>query len=48
MRRNDQRALERWGLRHVIDFYRVRRRADVALAYEERLAELMPSAAPIA
>src|SRR6478609_6615679 len=46
MRRNDQRALERWGLRHVIDFYRVRRRADVALAYEERLAELMPSAAP--
>src|SRR6476659_10053852 len=48
MRRNDQRALERWGLRHVIDFYRVRRRADLALAYEERLAELMPSAAPIA
>jgi class 3 adenylate cyclase/tetratricopeptide (TPR) repeat protein len=48
MRRNDQRALERWGLRHVIDFYRVRRRGDVALAYEERLAELMPSAAPIA
>jgi len=48
MRRNDQRALERWGLRHVIDFYRARGRADVALGYEERLAELMPSAAPIA
>jgi class 3 adenylate cyclase/tetratricopeptide (TPR) repeat protein len=48
MRRNDQRALERWGLRHVIDFYRARGRADVALGYEDRLAELMPSAAPIA
>jgi tetratricopeptide (TPR) repeat protein len=48
MRRNDQRALERWALRHVIDFYRDRSRADVALSYEERLAELMPSAAPIA
>jgi class 3 adenylate cyclase/tetratricopeptide (TPR) repeat protein len=48
MRRNDQRALERWGLRHLIDFYRTRRRADVVLGYEERLAELMPSAAPIA
>jgi class 3 adenylate cyclase/tetratricopeptide (TPR) repeat protein len=48
MRRNDQRALERWALRHVIDFYRERSRADVALSYEERLTELMPSAAPIA
>jgi tetratricopeptide (TPR) repeat protein len=48
MQRHDQRALERWGLRQVVEFYRGRGREDAARPYEERLAELMPSAAPIA
>lgn len=49
MRRLDLRALERWSLRHVVDFYRARGRDDEALPYEERLAELAPSStAPIA
>jgi tetratricopeptide (TPR) repeat protein len=48
MRRADLRALERWGLRHVVEFYRTRGREAAAGPYEERLAELTPSAAPIA
>ena len=49
MRRVDLRALERWGLRHIVDFYRARGREDAALPYEERLAALEPSStAPIA
>jgi tetratricopeptide (TPR) repeat protein len=48
MRRVNLRALERWGLRHIVDFYRARGREDEALPYEERLAELTPSTAPIA
>jgi tetratricopeptide (TPR) repeat protein len=42
------RALERWGLQHVVEFYRARG-WDGAAPYEERLAELAPSStAPIA
>jgi class 3 adenylate cyclase/tetratricopeptide (TPR) repeat protein len=48
MRRNNQRAMERWGLGHAVHFYRSRGREDEALRYEERLAELTPSTAPIA
>jgi class 3 adenylate cyclase/tetratricopeptide (TPR) repeat protein len=48
MRRHEQVALERWGLGHAIEFHRSRGRPDEALRYEERLAELMPSTAPIA
>jgi class 3 adenylate cyclase/ATP/maltotriose-dependent transcriptional regulator MalT len=48
MRRLDLRALERWGLRHVVEFHRARGQEDEALLYEERLAELAPSTAPIA
>jgi predicted ATPase/class 3 adenylate cyclase len=48
MRRNDQRAMERWALRHIVEFLRARDREDAALRYEERLAELTPSTAPIA
>ncbi|HEY2209743.1 MAG TPA: AAA family ATPase [Gaiellaceae bacterium] len=49
MRRNDQLALERWALGHVVEFYRARGREDAAAPYEERLAELAPdSTAPIA
>jgi class 3 adenylate cyclase/ATP/maltotriose-dependent transcriptional regulator MalT len=48
MRRNEQRALERWALGHIVEFYRVRGDSDAAQGYEERLGELMPSAAPIA
>jgi class 3 adenylate cyclase/tetratricopeptide (TPR) repeat protein len=49
MRRLHLRAVERWSLRHVVDFYRARGREDEALPYEERLAELAPSStAPIA
>jgi tetratricopeptide (TPR) repeat protein len=49
MQTNDQRALERWALGHVVEFYRARGREDAAVPYEERLAELAPdSAAPIA
>ena len=49
MRRNDQLALERWALGHVVGFYRARGREDAAAPYEERLAELAPSStAPIA
>jgi class 3 adenylate cyclase/tetratricopeptide (TPR) repeat protein len=48
MRRNDQRALERWSLGHVAEFHRSRGQEDEALRYEERLAELTPSTAPIA
>jgi class 3 adenylate cyclase/tetratricopeptide (TPR) repeat protein len=47
MRRNDQRALERWGLGHVVEFHRSRGQEDTALRYEERLAELAPSTAPM-
>ena len=49
MRAAEQPALERWGLRHLIGFYRELGREDAALPYEERLAELEPSStAPIA
>jgi tetratricopeptide (TPR) repeat protein len=48
MRRHDQVALERWALGHVADFHRARGRREDARRYEERLAELMPSTAPIA
>jgi class 3 adenylate cyclase/tetratricopeptide (TPR) repeat protein len=48
MRRNDQPAMERWALGHAVDFHRSGGREDEALRYEERLAELTPSTAPIA
>jgi ATP/maltotriose-dependent transcriptional regulator MalT len=49
MRRGDFRALERWGLRHVVEFHRARGGGEAARPYEERLAELAPSStAPIA
>jgi predicted ATPase len=48
MRRNDQRAMERWALGRAVDFHRSGGREDAALRYEERLAELTPSTAPIA
>ncbi len=48
MRRHDQLALERWALGHVIEFHRSRGAEDAALRYEERLAELTPSTAPMA
>jgi class 3 adenylate cyclase/tetratricopeptide (TPR) repeat protein len=44
----DQRALERWALGKVIEFHRSRGQDDAAQPYEERLAELTPSTAPIA
>ncbi|HET8752037.1 MAG TPA: AAA family ATPase [Gaiellaceae bacterium] len=47
-RSSDQRALERWALGHVVEFHRSRGDDDAALRYEERLAELTPSTAPIA
>jgi class 3 adenylate cyclase/tetratricopeptide (TPR) repeat protein len=43
------RALERWGLQHVVEFYRARGWEDAAAPYEERLGELDPSStAPMA
>jgi class 3 adenylate cyclase/tetratricopeptide (TPR) repeat protein len=48
MRRNDQRAMERWALGHAVAFHRAGGREDAALHYEERLGELMPSTAPMA
>jgi tetratricopeptide (TPR) repeat protein len=48
MRRHDQFALERWALGHILEFHRSRGREDAALRYEERLAELAPSTAPMA
>jgi class 3 adenylate cyclase/tetratricopeptide (TPR) repeat protein len=48
MRRNDQRAMERWALNHAVAFHRAGGREDAALRYEERLGELTPSTAPIA
>jgi class 3 adenylate cyclase/tetratricopeptide (TPR) repeat protein len=49
MQRVNLRALERWGLRHVVEFYRARGREEAARPYEERLVELAPSStAPIA
>jgi class 3 adenylate cyclase/tetratricopeptide (TPR) repeat protein len=48
MRRNDQVAVERWALGQIVEFHRSRGRPDEALRYEERLAELTPSTAPIA
>jgi tetratricopeptide (TPR) repeat protein len=48
MRGNDQRAMERWALGRAVDFHRSGGREDAALRYEERLAELTPSTAPIA
>jgi hypothetical protein len=48
MRRNEQLALERWAIGHVVEFHRSRGREDAVLRYEERLAELAPSTTPIA
>jgi class 3 adenylate cyclase/tetratricopeptide (TPR) repeat protein len=48
MHRNGQRAMERWALGHAVNFHRSGGREDEALRYEERLAELTPSAAPMA
>ena len=42
-----QRALERWALGKVIDFHRSRGQEAEAQPYEERLAELAPSTAPM-
>jgi predicted ATPase/class 3 adenylate cyclase len=47
MRHNDQGALERWALGHVVEFHRSRGREEAALGYEGRLAELTPSTAPM-
>jgi class 3 adenylate cyclase/tetratricopeptide (TPR) repeat protein len=47
-RRTDQRALERWAVGRVVEFHRSRGQEDEAQRYEERLAELAPSTAPIA
>ncbi len=44
----DQRALERWAIGKVIEFHRSRGQDDEVQRYEERLAELAPSTAPIA
>ncbi|HEY2310619.1 MAG TPA: AAA family ATPase [Gaiellaceae bacterium] len=44
----DQRALERWAVGKVVEYHRSRGQDDEAQRYEERLAELMPSAAPMA
>jgi tetratricopeptide (TPR) repeat protein len=47
-RRFDLRALERWALRTLVDFYRSRGREGDVARYEARLAELDPSStAPI-
>ena len=48
MRHNNQSALERWALGHALEFHRSRGHEDAAQRYEERLAELTPSTAPIA
>jgi tetratricopeptide (TPR) repeat protein len=42
-RRFDLRALERWALRILVDFYRSRGRDGDGARYEARLAELDPS-----
>ena len=42
-----QRALERWALGKVIEFHRSRGQEDAAQPYEDRLAELAPSTAPM-
>ena len=42
-----QRALERWALGRVIEFHGSRAQDDAARPYEERLAELAPSTAPM-
>ena len=47
--RHQMRAVERWALRRLVEFYRDRGRDDEAAGYEARLAELSPSStAPIA
>ena len=49
MRDHGQLAVERWGTRRLIEYYRSRNRDGEAARYEERLAELEPSStAPIA
>jgi class 3 adenylate cyclase/tetratricopeptide (TPR) repeat protein len=48
MRRLDLSALERWGLSLFVEFLRSRERDDALGPYEERLAGLTPSTAPIA
>jgi class 3 adenylate cyclase/tetratricopeptide (TPR) repeat protein len=49
LERLQMRAIERWALRRLVEFYRDRARDDDAVAYEARLAELSPSStAPIA
>ncbi len=47
--RHQLRAVERWALRHLVDFYRDRGRDEDASVYEARLGELSASStAPIA
>ena len=48
LRRHHMRAIERWALGRLIEFYRDRGREDDAVGYEARLAELTPSTAPMA
>ena len=49
LERHQMRAIERWALRRLVDFYASRGREDDAVGYEERLAELSASStAPIA
>jgi class 3 adenylate cyclase/tetratricopeptide (TPR) repeat protein len=49
LERHQIRAIERWALRRLVDFYRERGRDDDAVGYEARLGELSPSStAPIA
>ena len=48
LERLQMRAIERWALRRLVEFYAGRGREDEAVAYEARLAELSPSStAPI-
>jgi class 3 adenylate cyclase/tetratricopeptide (TPR) repeat protein len=49
LERLQMRAIERWALRRLVEFYRDRERDEDAIGYEARLAELSPSStAPIA
>jgi class 3 adenylate cyclase/tetratricopeptide (TPR) repeat protein len=48
LRRHHMRAIERWALARLVEFYRDRGRDDDAVGYEARLAELTPSTAPMA
>ena len=43
LERLQMRAIERWALRRLVEFYAARGREDEAIGYEARLAELSPS-----